>query len=248
MQKKNILENVRKLHAMWKAGSLGGEYMPEDSNPHFDKDSKENYHYFTLPMALNYQRNSYKLWESAESTFNDKETRFVFEINEVLSRSEEDVRKALTKYKVALQQNKQTEIWLKLCKTIKEQFDGDIRNLFKLCEYDIIKIKNYVQVVHKKDFPYLSGNKICNYWLYVLYQYTDIKFKNLKELTVAPDTHVIQASKKLGVISEGEFKRSDVQLVVAKRWSELLEGSEFCPIDIHTPLWLWSRNGFKEIL
>ena len=28
-------------------------------------------------MALNYQRNSYTLWESALKTYNDEETRFV---------------------------------------------------------------------------------------------------------------------------------------------------------------------------
>lgn len=247
MQKQNILEQARKLYKMWKAGELGGEYMPEDSNPHFGKSSKENYHYFTLPMALNYQRNSYKLWESAVATYNDVDTRFVLDVDEVLNHNEEEVRLALTKYKIALQQNKQTEIWIKLCKTIKEQFNGDIRNLFKLCDYDVNKIRNYIQVEHKKDFPYLSGNKICNYWLYVLYQYTGIKFKNLQDLTVAPDTHVVQATKKLGLINEDEFNKSDVQLIVIKRWNELLKGTEFCPIDIHTPLWLWSRNGFKEI-
>ncbi|MBQ9791325.1 MAG: hypothetical protein IJW28_01940 [Clostridia bacterium] len=118
--------------------------------------------------------------------------------------------------------------------------------MFKLCDYDVNKIRNYIQIKHKKDFPYLSGNKICNYWLYVLYQYTDIKFKNLQELTIAPDTHVVQSSRKLGLISEEDFIKSDVQLIVIKRWNELLKETEFCPIDIHTPLWLWSRNGFKE--
>ena len=198
-------------------------------------------------MALNYQRNSYKLWESAVATYNDENTRIVLDVDEVLNYTEDEVRIALTKYKIPLQQNKQTEIWIKLCKTIKEQFKGDIRHLFRYCDYDVNKIRDYIQVEHKKDFPYLSRNKICNYWLYALYQYTDIKFKNLQDLTVAPDTHVVQATKKLGLITEEEFNKSDVQLIVIRRWNELLEGTEFCPIDIHTPLWLWSRNGFKEI-
>lgn len=50
---------------MWKEGKLGGEFMPEDSNPNLSKASNENFLYFTLPLVLNYQRNSYKLWESA---------------------------------------------------------------------------------------------------------------------------------------------------------------------------------------
>ncbi len=247
MQTQHILNNVKKLYKMWQNGELGGEFMPEDSNPHLDKSSKENFIYFTLPMSLNYQRNSYKLWESVLKTYEDNTTNFVFNIEKVLAMPLENVKKALTKYKIALQKNKQTEIWIKLCKTINEYFSGDIRKLFKECKYDVNIIRNYIQKEHKKDFPYLSGNKICNYWLYVLHLYTNIKFINLQDLSIAPDTHVIQASKKLSIITEKEFNRNDVQSIVEKRWKLLLKNSEFSPIDIHTPLWLWSRNGFKEI-
>lgn len=246
-QESKILENVRTLYKMWQNGELGGEYMPEDSNPHLATASKENFLYFTLPMALNYQRNSYKLWESALATFNDQTTKFVFDVEKVVDSEFEKVKTALTKYKVALQPTKQTEIWIKLCKTISEQFNGDIRNLFVKCNYDVHKIRTYIQVEHKKDFPYLSGNKICNYWLYVLYQYTDVKYQNLQDLTVAPDTHVIQATRKLGIITDDEYNKSNVQQIVIQKWSVLLKDTEFCPIDLHTPLWLWSRNGFKEI-
>ncbi len=247
MKKNEILKNVDKLVEMYKKGLLGGEVMPEDSNPHLSKESIENYNYYTLPMALNYQRNSYKLWEGANQTWNDKETNFIFDTRRVSKTSFEQVQKALVKYKVALQQNKQTEIWIKLSNTINELFDGDIRKLFKINEYDVNKIRNYIQKENKAKFPYLSGNKICNYWLYVLYQYTDIKFKNIEELTVAPDTHVVKASFKLGIITEQELKSNNVQLTVIDRWNKILEGTKYHPIDIHTPMWLWSRNGFKEL-
>ncbi len=242
-----ILEKVDKLVNMYKNGLLGGEVMPEDSNPKFSKESKENYNYFTLPMALNYQRNSYKLWENANETWRDENTRFVFDTEKVKNANFEQVQKALIKYKIALQQNKQTEIWIKLCDTINEFFDGDIRSLFKVNDYDIEKIRNYIQKEHKSKFPYLSGNKICNYWLYVLYQYTDIKFKNIEKLTVAPDTHVVKASYKLGVITEKELNSSNVQLIVIDRWNEILNNTKYNPIDIHTPMWLWSRNGFMDL-
>lgn len=247
MKNDEILKNVDKLVEMYKKGLLGGEVMPEDSNPHLNKEILENYNYYTLPMALNYQRNSYKLWESANQTWKDKETNFIFDTKQVSKSSFEQVQKALIKYKVALQQNKQTEIWIKLCNTINELFDGDIRELFKINEYDVNKIRNYIQKENKAKFPYLSGNKICNYWLYVLYQYTDIKFKNIGELTVAPDTHVVKASYKLGIITEQELKSNNVQLIVIDRWNKILEGTKYHPIDIHTPMWLWSRNGFKEL-
>lgn len=247
MNNKDILKKVDKLVDMHKKGLLGGEIMPEDSNPHLDKESLENYIYFTLPMALNYQRNSYKLWESANQTWNDKEINFIFDTKKVSKCTFEQVQKALVKYKIALQPNKQTEIWIKLCNTINELFDGDIRKLFKINNYDVNKIRDYIQKEHKSKFPYLSGNKICNYWLYVLYQYTDIRFINIGDLTVAPDTHVIKASYRFGIINENELESNNVQQIIIDRWNELLRNTKYHPIDIHTPMWLWSRNGFKEL-
>ena len=247
MNKKQILEQVDKLIFMYKNGELGGEVMPEDANPHFEKSSLENYLYFTLPMALNYQRNSYTLWQSALKTYNDEETRFVFNPKLCLEKSFEEVQYALTKYKVALQKQKQTEIWLALCNTFVELFDGDIRKLFDELDNDVEKIRDYIQKQNKKKFPYLSGTKICNYWMYVIYQYTDRRYKNIEKLTVSPDTHVCKATLKLGLINDEEFNSSNVQLIVIERWQELFKDTKYKPIDIHTPLWLWSRNGFKEV-
>ena len=83
------------LMAMYKKGLLGGEIMPEDANPHFSKSSLENYLYFTLPMALNYQRNSYTLWEGANKTANDSTTSFVFNPHEVIKKDFLEVQEAL---------------------------------------------------------------------------------------------------------------------------------------------------------
>ena len=244
--KNEILNKVEILSRMWKLGKLGGEIMPEDENPHLLKSSLENYLYFTLPMALNYQRNSYTLWENANKTYNDEKTRFVFSPKEVLSKSFAEVQYALTKYKVALQKQKQTEIWIKLCQTINTLYDGDIRKLFDSLDNDVDKIRDYIQKENKKKFPYLSGTKICNYWMYVIWQYTDREYKNIENLTVAPDTHVCKATHKLGLINDDEFNSSNVQQIVINRWQELFKNTKYKPIDIHTPLWLWSRNGFKE--
>ena len=59
--REELLIKIKKLKEMYEKGELGGELMPEDENPHLEKSSMENYLYFTLPMALNYQRNSYML-------------------------------------------------------------------------------------------------------------------------------------------------------------------------------------------
>lgn len=238
-----ILAKVLDLRQKWKLGKLGGEKMPEDSSPGLDRSGEENLIYFTLPMALNYQRNSYKLWESALATYIDSETRFVFNANIVANSGVTQVREALVKYKLALQPNKQTEIWIRLCKTICKY--SSLLHLYEELDFDIEKILKFMQCEHKSEFPYLSGNKICNYYLFVLTCYTDFEFKNKNALSIAPDTHICQASLELGLISSEEYQSNSVQKIVVKRWENLLSGTKFYPIDFHTPLWLWSRNGFQ---
>lgn len=242
----DVIKKCEILMSMYKKGLLGGEVMPEDENPHYEKSSLENYLYFTLPMALNYQRNSYTLWEGANKTAQDKDTSFVFNPSLVLKASFEEVQAALVKYKVALQKNKQTEIWIKLCETFVNLFDGDIRKLFLENEYDVDKIRNFI-LKHKKEFPYLSGTKLVNYWMYVIMQYTDTEYVNPENLTVAPDTHVIKATHKLGLISDDDLNSSNVQELVIEAWVKLFKGTKYKPIDIHTPLWLWSRGGFIQL-
>jgi len=248
MNKQMILDQAERLMQMHRNGQLGGAVMPEDANPNLPPESAENYLYFTLPMALNYQRSAYALWQSALQTYQDTETQFLFSPNLCLLHPFSEVQQALVKHKLALQRQKQTEIWLRLCETFSARYDGDIRRFFDAHGNDIVKIRQFMQVAHKKDFPYLSGTKICNYWLYVMHQYTDRRFVHLGALTVAPDTHVCQASRQLGLISEEEFHSADVQKTVAQRWESLFENTPWHPIDIHTPLWLWSRSGFPEIL
>lgn len=244
--REEILTKVNTLLDAYKKGLLGGEKMPEDENPQLDKSCKENYMYFTLPMALNYQRNSYVLWECANGMYHDKRAKAVFDSKAVCSMPKELLREYLVEYKVALQPNKQSLIWKTICETVENDLQGDIRNLFHMNGYSVEKVKEYI-VKNKKKYPYLGGNKICNYWLYVLEQYTDIRFADRDNITVAPDTHVIQASTRLKVISKEEALQSNVQEIVAERWKELLKGTGLSPIDVHTPMWLWSRGKFRSL-
>ena len=241
MIKSEILSSVRKLLELYKRGKLGGEKMPEDENPALSSDSEQNLLYFTLPMALNYQRNSYKLWEGANKTFQDADTSFVFNPDIVVKSNDEVLRKALLKYKVALQPNKHIEIWRTISATFHNQ---NIKDFFATHNYDVEEIKSYI-LKNKKDFPYLSGPKILNYWLYVMTQYTDLNLTGREYITIAPDTHVIQASVKLGLIQQPEVTRADIRDYIADLWRDLLKDTDISPIDVHTPLWLWSRGGFK---
>ncbi len=241
---KSVLhQKCKTLLEAFKSGKLGQTVMPEDSNPGFsDVDRELRLAYFTLPMALNYQRDSYKLWEAVLKTYNDPETRFAFDINDVSKASEDKVRKALMKYKVALQPNKHINTWRVISKTINDNW-GSFTNLFEAMKNDFLKLKQTVRIDHKKGFPYLSGPKIFNYWSFIISTYGRVKLSNRDQIDIAPDTHITQCSVKLGVITEKEA----IELTkdaISERWRNLLNESGIDPIDMHPPLWFWSRNGF----
>lgn len=244
MNDEEILRRALGLLDAYRNGKLGGERMPEDANPKLPVGSRENALYFTLPMALNYQRNAYALWAAALASWSDDDVRDVFYPERVIGMAEDDLRRKLLKHRLALQPNRHPAIWCRLCQTFVEDFGGDVRELFDQCGHSVVQIRAYFDG-NKKRLPYLGGGKIMNYWLYVMEQRGGVHLTDRERITVAPDTHVIQSSLRLGMISESEAERSDVRLLVAERWEKLLSGSGYVPIDFHTPMWLWSRGGFK---
>lgn len=229
------------LRKAYEEGLLGNQVMPEDTHPKFASD-EERLSYFTLPMSLNYQRNSYALWEATKQAFEDSGTHSVFSIAHVASMSEDELRSLLTKYKVALQPNKHTHTWHTIASTIADNW-GSIEGLLEAADYDFIKLQQIVQVTHKKGFPYLSGPKIFHYWSYILGEYCGVILKNREYIQIAPDTHVVQCSVRLGVLTEDEAKKM-TRDEVSERWRKTLHDTGLSPIDMHSPLWFWSKNNF----
>jgi hypothetical protein len=238
-----LIKNCRKLLIAYKTGKLGQTKMPEDNNPAFAENQiEERLAYFTLPMALNYQRDSYKLWESALKTWEDRDTRRVFSLEEVSRMSDNELRKLLSKYKLALQPNKHIATWRTISNTIKGEW-GSISNFIKNTDNDFLKLKDLVQIKYKKGFPYVSGPKIFNYWSFILGEYGKVNLKNREWIDIAPDTHITQCSVRLGVVTQEEagFLTKEE---ISEKWRNLLQGSGITPIEMHPPLWFWSRNGF----
>ncbi len=258
--------------------------MPEDSNHGNFANAEERLVYFTLPMALNYQRNSYSLWQAALKTYENVETKDVFDIKTVQEMPPDVLKEKLLKYKLALQPNKHTHTWQTISKTIFDNW-GSLTNLFaltspKAChpegtegspprkiqrldvctdnchpefisgshinQSDFLQLQQLIQHKHKKGFPYLSGPKIFNYWSLIISTYGKVDLKNREYISIAPDTHIIQASVKLGVISQLESEKLTREQI-AERWRILLAGSGINPIDMHAPLWFWSHNAFNDI-
>lgn len=74
-------------------------------------------------------------------------------------------------------------------------------------------------------------------------EYGGVKLTNKQFIEIAPDTHVIQCSVKLGVLTESEALTLHRD-TISQRRRETLKDSGIDPIDMHSPLWFWSRNNF----
>ena len=130
----------------------------------------------------------------------------------------------------------------KISKTVFEKYGG-FSKLFEDTSNDFLKLQQVVQKDLKKGFPYLSGPKIFNYWSFIMSTYGRQKLLNIEHVEIAPDTHITKASVLLGVISKEEADSLSKDQISA-RWRKKLEGSGINPIEMHPPLWFWSRNGF----
>ena len=239
----SFLDVCHRLLQAYNSWQLGQTIMPEDSNPNFSDDQYEQrLAYFSLPMALNYQRNSYTLRESALATYKDQETRRVFNCSKVYEASEDELRSALLKHKVALQPNKHINTRKKIAKTVHTNRWSRIQ-LLEATNHDVLQLQEFLQKIHKKWFPYLSGPKIFHYRCFILGKYGKVSLTNKEFIDIAPDTHIIQCSIKLWVLTEKESTLLSRQEISDRR-RKLLDGTDITPIDMHAPLWFWSRNGF----
>ena len=162
-----ILQKLEQLKQYFDAGQIPVLHKHE-VNPGLALDSRENYLYFIMTCSLNFQRISPNTWKAALATRNDQETNFVFFPEKVAQTEEEYLRKALLKHKLALQTNKHIHIWKTIAHTFHKFFNDDPRKLFEICKYDTAQVLHLTQKVMKKDFPYLSGPKLSNYFIFIL--------------------------------------------------------------------------------
>lgn len=176
--------------------------------------------------------------QSALKTWNDPETQYLFYPEQVVQFSFEKIQADLIKHKLWLQKNKHTQIWMKLCETFYQQRNNDPRKLIKEKRSCVTRIRNELQN-NKKEYPYLNGSKMCDYRMFIMSHYTDIKLQNKHLLSIIPDMHIQQASRVLGITTETD----NPEQVKEKRFA-LLKWTGINPVDLHSMLWNRSRNNF----
>jgi hypothetical protein len=129
---------------------------------------------------------------------------------------------------------------MEICRSLESKYDGDPRNVLSVAQCHVPCIISLLRS-SKEQFPYLNGPKMANYWLYILSRFTDVSLTGRDEISIIPDVHVIRATRFLGLSQNAV----ETPMAVAEIWRSGLTGTDISPVDMHAPLWRWSRAGFN---
>lgn len=199
----------------------------------------------TVTAALDYQTDADRLWRSAVETYLDPTTAWLFDMNEVVRRDVEDVRRAMSVHGfTGRYPNNNAWYICRLCRTFVEHYGGSPLGLLDKYGYDaelICKIGKGLG-----DLPGLTGNKILPFWLRILKDVADIRLKNIEKVPIPVDVHVARATYRIIYRSNRRPEVGREKDKVIRTWFEIcwsLNRPEIYPLALDEPLWLLSRVG-----
>jgi len=239
-------------------GIHGRTDMPEDITPNgVVRGSLDHIFFITLTVSIDYQRDAPSLWASSRKTFEDPETRYLFDPKLLHETPREKIIEDMQKYGLSKKPRKDAYIWRTVGVTFYKKWGGDPRNFLQSCNWDSpVILRRLREDTHLRngraisDYPYLRGPKIGPLWLRMLRDNVGItELKNLDKVPIPVDVHVARATLATGIV-RGQFRgRLDEAFeYIRKAWFESVKGlsvrnREMIALDVDEPLWHLSKYG-----
>lgn len=239
-------------------GILGKNNMPEDLVPYnVVSGTFEHIMFITLTVSIDYQRDAISLWNSSRKTFEDAETRYLYDPKALHEARLEKVMEDMNKYGLSKKHKQDAWIWRTVGVTFYKKWEGNPVKFLEHYGYDapliLDALKQSTHISNGKevtDYPFLRGDKIGPLWIKMLRDNVGIKeLKNLDKVPIPVDIHVARASLALGII-KGSFKGRLEGLFehIRKAWFESVKGLNIkdrpmIALDIDEPLWHLSKYG-----
>jgi len=239
-------------------GIHGRTDMPEDITPNgVERGSREHIFFITLTVSIDYQRDAPSLWESSRKTFDDPETRYLFNPRLLHETPFNKIIEDMQKYKLSKKPRKDAYIWRTIGITFYKKWGGDPFKFFAGCSWDSVAILKRLRTdthlyngMQVPDYPYLRGPKIGPLWLRMLGTMVGIsQLSNLEKVPIPVDIHVARATLATGVV-RGRFsgKLDEVFEDIRNVWFESVKGlrvknREMIALDVDEPLWHLSKYG-----
>ncbi len=239
-------------------GILGNTEMPEDLLPSgVKRGSLEHLLFITLTVSIDYQRDANALWESSRQTFEDPDTRYLYDPESLHVKKPRVINVDMQKYGLSRKPKKDADIWRTVGVSFFKKWRGNPTNFLQDCNWDSMsvlrRLKEDMHLYNGKsvaDYPYLRGNKIGPLWLRMLRDNVGVKeLKNLERVPIPVDIHVARASLTTGVV-HGRFdgRLEDIFEQIRNAWFQSVKGlsvgnREMIALDVDEPLWHLSRYG-----
>lgn len=239
-------------------GIHGRTDMPEDITPHsVIRGSLDHILFITLTVSIDYQRDALSLWESSRKTFDDPETRYLFDPKLLHETPFKKIREDMQKYKLSKKPQKDANTWRTVGVTFYKKWRGDPRNFLQDCNWNSPLIlrrlrddKHIYSGIQVSDYPYLRGPKIGPLWLRMLRDNVGItQLENLENVPIPVDIHIARATLATGIV-RGQFRGRLDELFeyIRKAWFESVKGlgiknREMMALDVDEPLWHLSKYG-----
>lgn len=238
----------RLYHAFRGAGILGEISMPEHLLPlGVERGSREQLHFITLTVAIDYMRDADALWAASRQTFADPTTRYLYTPRQVAQTTFAKLATDMGKYKLAKKLQKDAEIWRTICLTLVQHFGGDVLALLQQAAFDASRVLETIRQARYR-FPYLKGPKIGPLWVRMLEDsWQGHHFVRLEKLPIPVDIHIGAATLMTGCLHGtfagpfDEFREAVVQV-----WSKACQGTAYYPLQFDEPLWHLSRRGCRN--
>jgi hypothetical protein len=239
-------------------GIHGNTEMPEDTLPKGVLfGSLDHLMFITLTVSIDYQRDATVLWNNSRLTFEDPETRYLFDPGKIFETPISKIIDDMKKYQLSKKIKNDPFIWRTVALTFLKKWNGNPILFLEDCEWDaptvLARLKSGTHLMNGRetlDFPFLRGNKIGPLWLRMLRDNIGIKqLKNLESVPIPVDIHVARASFCLGVV-QGSFygNMDEIFPEIRAAWFESVKGHKagnrpMIALDIDEPLWHLSKYG-----
>ncbi len=239
-------------------GILGKTEMPEDILPKdIKRGSLEHLLFITFTVAIDYQRDANTLWAVSRKSFEDAETRYLYDPESLHKTPFKRITKDMQEHGLSEKPRKDATIWRTVGVTFYKKWDGNPLRFLEDCGWDSLIIleplKSDVHSYNRRlvpDYPYLRGDKIGPLWLRMLRDNVGIsELKNLDEVPIPVDIHIARSTLATGVVN-GKYSGglSNLFEYIRRAWFEsvkrlTIRNRPMIALDIDEPLWHLSKYG-----
>ncbi|UCE16105.1 MAG: N-glycosylase/DNA lyase [Candidatus Bathyarchaeota archaeon] len=209
--------------------------MPEYVLPRNLKEgSKEHALFLTYVISIDYMTDAVKLWKKSRGAYELYPERFTPET--ILKFSPRTVE-TLVKNLGARFYSNAAKTWIKISKLLIDKYESDPRNITQQPS-TLEEIKEKI-----KEFPYLRGPKLTNFYIRAMGETGLFKVKNLKKLDIPVDKQVARFSMYTGVIrllSEqfvGCVHEEPLRSLIEEAWRNAAKKLGTPPWKLDEPIW-----------